>query len=409
MNKPQDKRLRLARRFRKQQTFSQKSSPLSAFICGLVADLLSPESQDEEIASWLLTASEGQTSFAVPMLLLASIHYEILRGNPVFSRLARYYPTVGGYREIEPDIFVTELYRVLRAQQEILGEFIASSSVQTNETSRGVCWVLPLSYVHWAEVALVDLGCSAGLNLIAEKRRYALHELDGNQRLKVFGYGQSPEFSVVSEGEVFMPVQTQLPKISARIGCDLHPFLLHNPSDEIRLASFVWGDQPERLDRLQEAINAFHVVAQTQNPVQLFGAKLPDELSSFLYSSLPKPTTPVVVYNTYLRPYIREGWESIEYSLKEWSKNHEQPLLWLQWELAPNGVQGPQLGWLAWTAELVENGQSRKWLLGWVHPHGGHVQWEKGMRGWNDFWTKEKGKVEKKKIVSGLMQDRTGV
>jgi len=68
MNKPQDKRLRLARRFRKQQTFSQKSSPLSAAICGLVADLLSPESQDEEIASWLLTASEGQTSFAVPML-----------------------------------------------------------------------------------------------------------------------------------------------------------------------------------------------------------------------------------------------------------------------------------------------------------------------------------------------------
>jgi len=194
-----------------------------------------------------------------------------------------------------------------------------------------------------------------------------------------------------------MPAKTQLPEISARIGCDLHPFLLHNPSDEIRLASFVWGDQPERLDRLQEAIDAFHVVAQTQAPVQLFGAKLPDELSSFLYSSLPKPTTPVVVYNTYLRPYICDGWNSIEHSLNEWSKDNEQPLLWLQWELPNKDIQGPYLGWLAWTAELVENGQSRKWLLGWVHPHGGHVQWEKGMREWSDFWKKE-GKVEKKRL-----------
>ena len=60
------------------------------------------------------------------------------------------------------------------ARREPLAAFIRSANVQTNETGRGLAWLLPVACLGWPAVHLVELGASAGLNLVAERRGYRL-------------------------------------------------------------------------------------------------------------------------------------------------------------------------------------------------------------------------------------------
>ncbi len=44
------------------------------------------------------------------------------------------------------------------------------------------------------------------------------------------------------------------PQVMARAGCDLHPIDLRVPDEALRLKSFVWPDQAERVARLARAV-----------------------------------------------------------------------------------------------------------------------------------------------------------
>jgi len=267
--------------------------------------------------------------------------------------------------------------------------------VQTNETSRGLCWLLPTLYVPWTDIDLVDLGCSAGLNLVADLRHYALQGTEGSKEEFSLGRGEPPQFVVASKGVFVPPGQANIPHIHTRRGCDLHPFGLHNREDELTLASFIWGDQVQRMARLQEGIAAFHQVQKNGVPVQLSAVDIPFELPHYLHRSFPDPSpVPVVLYNTYLRPYLHDKGVSLGTVIGDWAKTRTQPVLWLQWELLKQ-EEGtpPALGWLGWTAELWQKGQHRKWHLGWVHPHGGEVRWLRGFSDWAGFFRGYRGLV----------------
>lgn len=382
-NDPKTRRLRLERRFRNQRTFSQNSSPLGACLCGVVAEWLDPASGENELCDWLLRVSQNCASFAVPMLLSAAIHREILRSNPSFHGLAAYYPTVGGKKDLDTRAIGAELRRLILAHGEVLGEFLQQAAVQTNETARGICWVLPLSYLAWPEIVLADLGCSAGLNLVADQRHYRLRGARADNGDFTVGRGRDPQFSVTTSGDFVSPDQSGLPGIRARIGCDLHPFSLKNPEDELTLSSFVWGDQPQRLLRLQEGIRALHEVRKSAAPVQLMRADLPSHLSSFLNGTVSShPKLPLVIYNTYLTPYLEDKGKSLGQQLGQWAVAQDRPILWLQWEPLDQVQKPPELGWLGWTIELWHGGVHRRWHLAWVHPHGTEVQWLPDLAAW---------------------------
>ncbi|MDD2463609.1 MAG: DUF2332 family protein [Desulfobulbus sp.] len=384
----QERRIRLARRFRKQQLFTQVSSPLAACLCGVMADWLDAASGENEISVWLLAVSRHRESFAVPMLLLAAIHREILRRNPDYTALAAYFPTAGGRKAIDVNAIGAELERLILAHRRELAVFLQSATVQTNETARGLCWLLPALYIHWPEMVLVDLGCSAGLNLVADSRHYCLQEaLAPGEDFEVGG-GASPQFVVTSEGPFVTPDKNNLPKIGARLGCDQHPFLLTTAEDELNLAAFVWGDQLQRLTRLQEGIAALHQAQKKHAPVQLIQATLPEDLASFLKEQLTTSfdRMPVLLYNTYLTPYLADKGHSLREKFDQWAACRPEPVLWLQWELLQQGLEPPELGWLGWTAELWCNGCRYKWHLAWVHPHGSEVRWMPDLVDWANFW-----------------------
>lgn len=378
----EERRIRLARRFRRQQSFSQDNSPLTACLCGLIAKRMAPEAGDNPLCTWLLEASRDCASFAVPMLLMASLHRKILEHNPGFAELAAYFPTVGGRKTCDADIG-TLLEQVILTHRRQLAEFIQCGRVQTNETGRGLCWLLPLCYLPWQEVTLIELGCSAGLNLIADQRYYVLRDMQSTRPDFVVGGGHPPQFVVNAKGTFISP-ESCLPQIRTRLGCDLHPFFLTNEDDELTLASFVWGDQADRLRRLREGIATLQAVQTSGAPIHLFQANLPNDLPRFLQQCSPIHS-PTVIFNTYLLPYLKDKGRSLRTSLQQWAVQQAHPVLWLQWELMHQGPEPPETGWLGWTAELWAEGTHHFWQLAWVHPHGLEVQWCSGLASWAEF------------------------
>jgi hypothetical protein len=387
-----ERRIRLARLFRKQQSFAADTSPLAACLCGIVADWLDWPSEDDEPATWLIEASRDCSSFAVPMLLMAGLHREILGGQSVMRPLAEFFPSVGGRRPVSATAIRPRLREAIVAHRQQLARFIQSATVQTNETARGLCWLLPIFYPGWSAIHLVDLGCSAGLNLVADQRHYRLQAENAPQPDLNIGQGRPTQFILPWSGAFARPSRTAIPWILSRTGCDLHPFLLHTAHDELTLMSFVWGDQAHRLAMLRQGIAALKEVETSDAPVRLLKANLPHDLPCFLARHMHVfGMTPVVVYNTYLTPYLENKGTALGQDLEQWARARNHPVLWLQWEPPHQGPKPSTLGWLGWTADLWSNGQHHHWLLAWVHPHGTAVQWLPGLGEWADFWKGQTG------------------
>ena len=135
---------------------------------------------------------------------------------------------------------------------EFLSWFVHTQGVQTNEVQRS--WVLGPLFCRVAqrtgarEIDIVELGPSAGLNLLWD--RYRCEYENG-----VFWGYESP---LVLRGVERRPIHTSLlrahPRVRTRIGIDLAPIDVTSAEGARLLKSFVWADQVARLERMEAAI-----------------------------------------------------------------------------------------------------------------------------------------------------------
>jgi len=336
-------------------------------------------------------AAGSRRSLDVTLLLAAGLHHDVLAGEPGVAGLSRFFPTVGGYAPLDSPDFEPALRQAILARREILANYIHDGRVQTNETGRGLCWLLPLVFTHWPTARLVDLGASAGLNLVAEQRAYRLVEAGSQAALLDLGLGDPVQFQTRLHGQApdFAAADGRaVPRIAGRDGCDLAPFRLDDRQDELTLMSFVWGDQLDRMARLREGIAALKRADRSDAPVHLHQADLPDDLARFLQETLAAgdPDAPVVIYNTWMTSYLKDQGESLGYHIDHWAARQQRPVLWLQWEPARDGSQPPRPEWCDWKAELWRGQERSRWRLGWVHPHGTEAELGQGLEEWRQFW-----------------------
>jgi hypothetical protein len=136
---------------------------------------------------------------------------------------------------------------ILRDRLDTLRELV-ERPVQTNETAR--CAALLGGFLEIARVTrqplrLLEVGASAGLNLAFDRYGYEL----GDER---WGAEDSPvTISAALTGRP--PLESPI-QVASRAGCDRSPLDPRNPDDRLTLASYVWADQPERLARLEAAL-----------------------------------------------------------------------------------------------------------------------------------------------------------
>lgn len=400
-------RIDLEHVFGQQAAFADGYSPLYAQLFATVAGWLAAGSPDP-VVEWLLEAASGREAFDVTLLLAAALHREVLAGRPGVAGLARHYPTAGergraGEREeggkgegrptgtpspfppFSPSSFPDALRETILARRDSLAAFIQRANVQTNETGRGLAWLLPVACLGWPAVHLVELGASAGLNLVADQRAYRLVDAaDPSRELLRLGDGP-PQFTTLVRDAADIPPPACCPTILSRTGGDMLPFHLRTADDELTLSSFVWADQPQRVRRLHEGIAALRRVESTAAPVRLRPLLLPDELPAFLADDTPVDDgAPLVIFNTVMTMYVADRGASMGSNIGEWAARRRGPVLWLQWE-PPWGRSGPpEREWMAWTADYWPGagGAPRHFPLAWVQPHGTALEFASG---WPEF------------------------
>jgi hypothetical protein len=131
------------------------------------------------------------------------------------------------------------------------------SAPQTNEVARSATilgGMLHIANVTKQPLELFEIGASAGLNLGFDAYRYDL----GNGR----SWGPlSAPLTIASDWRGHIPPLAAPLSVVARHGCDLHPIDAGKAEDRERLLSYVWADQPERLHRVEAALD----IAVAQN------------------------------------------------------------------------------------------------------------------------------------------------
>jgi hypothetical protein len=227
---------------------------------------------------------------ALALRLAGAVHRIVLEGRA--PALAAYYPSVGGAGDVDrawPEFLKTVTDQLVDVRA------LLASPPQTNEVGRGAVLfgeLLALCAVHPLPVRLLEIGASAGLNLRVDAFRYEL--ADG----LVLGDPDSP---VVlrrpwTPGTRWPPTDVAL-RIVERIGCDPDPADPLTDEGRLRLTSYVWPDQLERLARLR---GAFDVAARVPAVVERAGAA--EFLARHLAEPLPGVLT--VVWHSVVWQYL---------------------------------------------------------------------------------------------------------
>ena len=344
----------LAERFRSFAATSASRAPLYRTLATAIAD-------DAQLCSLLQVASDEQ---AIPVLLFAAVHHELLRTRE--PSLACFYPNL--QREpAEGDAFAAfRDFALLNADS--IRATIATRHTQTNEIGRCALFVPALAALNTevGPLSLVDVGASAGLNLMLDRFRYT-YEPGGS-----VGPASTVHLPCSTRGPV--PVPGTLPSIAAAVGIDAFPIDLDD-DDALRwLEACVWPDQIDRFERLVAAID----LARTVRPVVRHGDAVDDLAATVVEAAAAgHPTVTNSWVLNYLAPASRQRYVA---ALDELGSRFD-----LSWVLAESPAQ--TVGLPIPTTEPAEEltvlsvvrwrgGRRTVQRLATCHPHGYWMHWE---------------------------------
>ena len=184
-----------------------------------------------------------------PNLLLAALHERVLAGAG--GAVAAWYPSAGGARGADDPALPAALDELLSRERAALAAHCAERATQTNEVGRcAVLWPA-LAQVAAATggrpLALLDFGCSAGLNLGVDRYRYD----HGGER---WG-SDDPAAPLIACHPVHgMPPPRLAPAVvTRRLGIDPAPVNLHDDAALRWLRACLWPHDRARRERFDAA------------------------------------------------------------------------------------------------------------------------------------------------------------
>jgi len=340
----------IERAFRRQASVcGEMGSPLYAELLARCADDFAADGRVARItAGW-----QGHPVLDnLPLRLLGAAHYLALSGDA--PALAACLPSAGGRFAPEPgwgalhDLFESEGERI----RGHLGE-----QLQTNEVRRCCALLggfLALARERALPLALLEIGASAGLNQCFDRYGYRL----GAQR---YGPADAPLSLDCEWRGAPLDTRGEL-RVASRAGCDVAPIDLADRSARLRLESFLWPDQLERLARLRAACDS-----ALRAGVRIERMHAGDWLARELATEATGRTR--VLFHSVMWMYVPEAERRRIGSLLEDAgarASAAAPLAWLRME----GVdyEHCEIRLRCWPG-----GEDR--LLGRCHYHGAWVEW----------------------------------
>ncbi|MBI0476127.1 DUF2332 domain-containing protein [Sphingomonas sp. MA1305] len=213
-------------------------APIYAHLCGVIADGLSGESETgRRVLGW----TGEPTRDALPLRLVGGLHALVQAGRD--DDLARVFAgTVTDEAAIAAIVA-----RTLVDHDAALLPWL-DGPPQTNEPGRSgalMTGLLAVAARHGPRLELIEIGSSAGLNLLIDRYRF---DLGGT----MIGPADAP---VTIRPDWRGPAPDPVPlTIESVRGCDIQPLDATDPAVAARLSAYVWAEAVERQVRLQAAI-----------------------------------------------------------------------------------------------------------------------------------------------------------
>jgi hypothetical protein len=310
-----------------------------------------------------------------PNLLLSAVHYLLLGGDdhPLGDR----YPTVRSLRRtVRPPIGedpFPDFRDFCLSRREPLAALLATRATQTNEVGRSTGLLPGLVAASAAcggrPLSLLDLGASAGLNLLLDRFAY--------------DYGDG-----LRTGDPRSPVRLEcqlrhgrpdvaLPALLHRAGLDRRPV---DPTDEPSarwLLGCLWPDQLVRFERLRAALE---LAAELPEHPPVLRGDVVDQLPEAASGS--PPDEPLCILHSWTAAYLTPTrQQALTVAVGHLAR--KRPVVWLFAE-EPSEVPGlpvppaPPEGRRGATALVLttfDGGTPRSRRLADMHPHGRWLRW----------------------------------
>lgn len=368
-----DRRAVLAKRFRDFEHTAASRAPLYARLSSGIAD----------DAALLALLDEAPVEQQLPVLLFAAVHLLVLEGRG--GDLARFYPNLDhsgrhddhGAADPNPtasghlDPFPA-FRRVALEHAERVRTLAATRQTQTNEIGRCALYLPALASIaaDSGPLALVDVGTSAGLNLLLP--RYG------------FDYGEHGVIAGTSDivlpcvirgtAPVGVSVPRTMPVVAASAGIDAHPVDVLD-DDAVRwLEACVWPDMTERFARLRSA-----VTLARQHPPDVVVGDAVDDVGAVV-ERLRGHGHPVVLTSWVLNYLSIERQQQFVEALDRIGSSGD-----LSWVVAESPAETPGLpvpaGEPPESLTVVSLVRWRRGVrtvarLGTAHPHGYWLRWD---------------------------------
>ncbi len=264
-------------------------------------------------APWV--ARRFEASYERPLLLLAALRASALEegsGHPLWAAIAAEPPA-------RQAVSRASLLAALAPERHATYSRFASRSVQTNETSRAVAWLWP-AYLLGANqkarpLALIDLGASAGLNLVADRLP------------PIWTDGAGAPLTVVRE-----------PAVRFRLGLDARPLDPRDDASVAWLKACIWPGEPKRIARLEAAVTAFRQAGDSPldggapRVEQASAEQMPERVEAA--AAILSEDTLVIAYQTIFIEYLAaDARRAYVDGMHTWLARSARPAMWVELEL----------------------------------------------------------------------------
>jgi hypothetical protein len=231
----------LSRRFQRfAEAECRGSSPLYEHLALAIAT-------DNQLLALAAHAAPGQPA---PNLLLAAVHFLLLQGQA--DPLAQFYPSLTP-DATAPAAAYPAFHTFAMTHAAAIRRLITTRRVQTNEVGRCAglfpAFALIATLAEERPLALIEIGTSAGLNLLWD--RYGYHYGPG----AVYGDARSSvQLACTLRGNKRPPFPDRPPEVARRVGVDLLLVDLRHADEVLWLQALVWPDDRRRALLLRNAI-----------------------------------------------------------------------------------------------------------------------------------------------------------
>jgi len=308
---------RILTHFREQSVFcTAYGSPFTGELVTHMADDIEARGPTHAlVGAWPTNPRSG----AIALRLAGALHDAVLTNRDL--QLASLYPAQTRNWRMHDVWPVARAF--LEREHAWVGDFIRSPP-QTNETRRAIALLAGfLTFANeWrGPIDTLELGASAGLNLNWDRFFY---------RTATWSWGGESSVTIDTQWSGPAPPNVQ-PHIRSRAACDQNPLDIRDAAQRLRLKSYIWPDQPDRLARFDGAVE-LALAHNTHVDCADAGAWLTQKLAS-----RASDAATLIYHSIFLQYPPRETREQIIDAIRDAGAqaNASAPVVWLRLEPEP--------------------------------------------------------------------------